>query len=138
MANYEVLRKLEHNGKSYEAGDIVSQDALKIEGKDLHTLIERGVLAETNQPAEPDASETEAPPPPSNLLTQPDPTETTTQTDLINLNSATPDQIASVKYIGKAAAKAILDNRPYSEVNAAKPKTLTDDQWAEISALFTV
>lgn len=138
MANYEILRKLERNKKSYEVGKIVSETELKIEADELKRLVERGVLAETDQStAEPLAPE-ETPPPPSNLLTEPDPTEPTGQTDLINLNTATAEQIASVKHIGKATAKAVIDGRPHSEVNAAKPKTLTEEQWAEIFAMFTV
>lgn len=57
---------------------------------------------------------------------------------LINLNTATEEEIASVKYLGKAAAKAIATARPYAEVNAAKPKNMSEEQWAEISGLFTV
>jgi competence protein ComEA len=61
-------------------------------------------------------------------------TETASKTDLIDINTASEDQLKTLPGIGDAYAKAIVDHRPYNAKNElVKQKVLPKATYSKIS-----
>lgn len=61
------------------------------------------------------------------------------ETPLVNLNSATQEQLEALPGIGKVTAKRIIDDRPYESLELAKAaSTLSDETWAKAESLVTI
>jgi competence ComEA-like helix-hairpin-helix protein len=58
---------------------------------------------------------------------------------LVNLNTASPEELAKLPGVGPTRAKAIVDGRPYSSVNdLSKIKGLKEATVAKLKAMVTV
>lgn len=58
---------------------------------------------------------------------------------LVNLNTATVDQLKSLKHIGPKSAQKIVDSRPLESVDQIKDiADLTDEKYAAIEHLLTL
>lgn len=58
---------------------------------------------------------------------------------LVNLNTATVDQLKTLKHIGPKSAQKIVDSRPLESVNQIKDiADLTDEKYAAIEHLLTL
>lgn len=61
------------------------------------------------------------------------------KTPLVNLNTATDNDIVALPHIGKAALIKLKRARPIASLDLAKSiAELSDDQWGEVSLLVTV
>lgn len=59
--------------------------------------------------------------------------------ELVNLNTATVDQLKSLKHIGPKSAQKIVDSRPLESVDQIKEiADLTDEKYAAIEHLLTL
>lgn len=71
------------------------------------------------------------------VVMQPEPVSTVDSR--INLNTATKDELKSLKFIGAATAQKLMDARPLASLAIAHTASgLPASQWAEIEPLVTL
>lgn len=58
---------------------------------------------------------------------------------ITNLNTASPEALALVRYIGPVTAQKLIDLRPYASLEEARVASgLAEAKWAEIEALLEI
>jgi DNA uptake protein ComE-like DNA-binding protein len=68
-----------------------------------------------------------------------DASEQNTSLTTVNLNTATVEQLVSIKYIGEKIAQKIVDARPIADLEDGRVKAgLPPKTWAEISASLEI
>lgn len=105
-----------------------------LENQDAKALAELGVVEIVC-----DSGECPMPKPESNPETVESSDETTpSETTLLNLNTATPEEIEALPHVGKATAQKLIKARPIeSEELILKATGLKAAQWEEIKPLVT-
>jgi DNA uptake protein ComE-like DNA-binding protein len=104
----------------YQDGDTLEMDEPTAQLLALIDVVE--ILAdEPTQPPAPDP-----PPPPVDPV-------------MVNLNTATSDQLEALPNIGAATATRIVESRPYESLEAAQAASgLSDTKWAAIADQVTL
>lgn len=134
MKNYLVQpgRRVSHDGTLYEAGTVIALNA-----KDADPMVEIGAIAPTE--IEPEVEVNLAP---ETSDTTPDQGESSGgdggQT-LLNLNSATADELDKLPGVGPATANKLISARPFTSIDDAfKASELSESAWGAIAPLVTV
>lgn len=127
-------------GKTYSESELVD---LGIPKEQIPSLVTDGAIAPVEAPS---SSE----PPPTVLVTdgaiapvdapsssEPPPSVTPDpsllNTNLINLNEASEEELVALPHIGKAIAKKLMEARPFETLeDAAKASGLKPEQWAQV------
>lgn len=121
MAIYTVLKRVRFQKKSRLPGQTLELEDSAI----VEPLIAEGILALA------DFSDPDLPP---DL-----PQDPPAPQRLVNLNTATIEELSDLPEVGPATANRLVNGRPYSDLAAAqKASKLSDEKWAIVAPLVEV
>jgi DNA uptake protein ComE-like DNA-binding protein len=113
-------RRVKHNSKIYTPGQVIP-----LSHEEAESLLVDDAIYE---------DETATPPPSDDAKA-----DSSTTTEIINLNTATDAQLRSLPLIGASLAKKLRDARPFESMEAAQVASgIAPDQWSQLEPLISL